>query len=405
MPKPPKFYNPDASLGMPASAFVAASPMTSDDEDMFNLDMVTMNMDFEQAYSMYSKLQKKNVLLQVDQLRKAQEQNASKARTQLYVNSQSVHAAPDAHHSLSMPSLLGLTTISMPQVVHDTSVSIAPPELKTSINFGGPAPEEEATEDLDKFFTHTESDAIERFLDNLAGGALVNTTQDPKSQYNMNNWYELSNNQEFMLPELSVDDVKKEITDAFQHPPVSSLRSFGSVPMVDPLSSSMHIHNDVHGLHSYRPVEYDARLSLPLNLNDQSSSASPTDLNSIKRSFDSESSSSPDQALKRSRLNSKSLLTTEQKRLNHSLLEQKRRLLCREAYERCLRLVTNVEEYKKEMAQAGQPSSKKKPSRKQLLKNGLPNLSKHTSLVKISNEITKIQGQNDRLRALLAGKV
>lgn len=399
MPAPPKYYDPDASLNLSTSTYVAESPLSSDGEDDFNLDMVTMNMNFEQAYSMYSKLQKKNAMQSVDQLRRAQELNASKARTQQYVNSQSAHTVSSNQYlDHSIPNtLLNTGSISMPQVVLE-------PILEGGANIGDIERLAELghtnSDEVDQFFSNTESDAIERFLDNLANGTLSNKKND-SSLNTGDSYYDSRLNVPMNFSDISADDVKKEIVDAFQHPPVSSLRSFGATGMFS-MNQPVEIVNQ--GIELKMPLMSATPATLSRLKSVASRSVSPTDTCGSKRSCDTFES---EQASKCSRLNGnnngKNLLTTEQKRLNHSLLEQKRRLLCREAYERCLRLVTNVEEYKKEIALA-LPSSKKKPSRKQLIKNGLPNLSKHTSLLKISNEITKIQGQNERLRALLAGK-
>lgn len=397
MPAPPNFYDPDTSLNFSTSSYVADSPISSDDEEYdFNLDMVTMNMNFEQAYSMYSKLQKKNAMQSVDQLRRAQELNASKARTQQYVNSQSAHAISTTqllNHSVPN-SLLDTGSISMPQVVqgpiHESAANIRDIEGLAELGHTN-------TDNVDQFFSNTESDAIERFLDNLANGTLSNNDKDDTT-FDSEVYSRL--NPQLIFPDISADEVKKEITDAFQHPPVSSLRSFGTTGMFAMNQPIAH-----QGLELQTPLIPSASSTCPKLKSNVSRSVSPTDTYGSKRSSDD--LDTLERISKCSRPNGngngKNLLTTEQKRLNHSLLEQKRRLLCREAYERCLRLVTNVEEYKKELAQA-LPLSKKKPSRKQLIKNGLPNLSKHTSLLKISNEITKIQGQNERLRALLAGK-
>ena len=102
------------------------------------------------------------------------------------------------------------------------------------------------------------------------------------------------------------------------------------------------------------------------------------------------------QTKKRKRSSMKQLLTLEQKRLNHSYSEQKRRQLCKVAYERCLRLIINLDEYINL-----HKDGKKTIKRKQKLKDGLPNISKHTALVKISNEIITIQEKNNELQRLL----
>ena len=374
MPKPPKTYDPGVSLGMPASTDMVHSPMTSDEEDIFDLNMVTMNMDFEQAYLMYNKLQQKNFMAQVDQLRKAQELSASMARTQQYVNSQRAQAvhAPATHIS---SSVLG-TSIATPQVMHAAD----PPksqELKDSVYFGG-ANNDDNDDSMDQFFTNNESKAIERFLDNLSGGRLSNADTGVTS---VDSWCR---------------------SRAFQHPAVLSLRSFGT-----PLNQTQ-MGVTQTAMRAMNELQTDMAASpgpQPVVKREISRLSPHSDTYPRKRRFSSESSESPDQASKHNNGASKELLSDEQKRLNHSLLEQKRRLLCREAYERCLRLVTNVEDYKREMAQAGLGSQKRKPSRKQFIKNGLPNLSKHTSLKKISTEISKLQEQNNQLRVLLAERV
>lgn len=394
----PKLYDPDAVLTIPTSSYISDSPLSSDDEDEFNLDMVTMNMGFEQAYSMYTKLQKKNAMLSVDQLRRAQELKASKARTQQYINTQSFHDMsyqPPQNHRIPT-SLLDSTSLSMPQVVdHLASINRSQPQVDLSKTSQMHTMDDV---DVDQFFSNTESNALESFFDSLANGALSSDNKDSHIDP-LDTWYAPRVDQQFYASNLSADDVKKEITHAFQHPPVSSLRSFGNVqvPATGDDSSIINTHqgmNLVQPNASY-PVEFSKKLI------DSELLGSLVTTSSSKRSFDFESSSSPEQSNKKNKLATKGLLSNEQKRLNHSLLEQKRRLLCREAYERCLKLVTNAEEYKREMT-AGL-GTKKKPSRKQLIKNGLPNMSKHTSLMKISDEISKLQEQNGRLRALVKG--
>lgn len=61
-----------------------------------------------------------------------------------------------------------------------------------------------------------------------------------------------------------------------------------------------------------------------------------------------------------------------------------------------------MDDYKNDLVSAlAVTSSKKKSKRKQINKDGLPNLSKHTALCKISEEIEKINGKNTQLRAIL----
>ena len=97
----------------------------------------------------------------------------------------------------------------------------------------------------------------------------------------------------------------------------------------------------------------------------------------------------------------KPLLTLEQKRLNHSHLEQKRRKLCKLAYERCLRLIIDIEKFNA----LPNPKPEERPlklKRARVNKDGLPNLLKHLALIRISNEIITIQQKNEQLRLLLA---
>lgn len=105
----------------------------------------------------------------------------------------------------------------------------------------------------------------------------------------------------------------------------------------------------------------------------------------------------PDSPKKKKRSNNKHLLTLEQKRLNHTHSEQKRRQLCKSAYERCLKLIIDIEKFN------ALPSNllNKKSKRAKLNKQGLPNLSKHSALTRISEEILTIREKNDKLKQLL----
>ena len=117
----------------------------------------------------------------------------------------------------------------------------------------------------------------------------------------------------------------------------------------------------------------------------------------------SSKSSSPNQngeepQKKRRRSSNKPLLSLEQKRQNHSYSEQKRRQLCKIAYQRCLERIIDLEAFSKlpEMDEA-----ERKSKRARVNKEGLPNLSKHSALVRISNEMETIIGLNNQLKKLL----
>ncbi|CAK9436493.1 uncharacterized protein LODBEIA_P10510 [Lodderomyces beijingensis] len=101
---------------------------------------------------------------------------------------------------------------------------------------------------------------------------------------------------------------------------------------------------------------------------------------------------------KRRRSSNKPLLSLEQKRLNHSFSEQKRRQLCKLAYQRCLEQIIDLEAFAKlpELNEA-----ERKSKRARINKEGLPNLSKHGALMRISNEMELIIGLNNRLKNLL----
>ena len=110
-------------------------------------------------------------------------------------------------------------------------------------------------------------------------------------------------------------------------------------------------------------------------------------------------SSSPKRQLKkRRRSSSKPLLSLQQKRLNHSHSEQKRRQLCKQAYQRCLEQIIDLDAFAKlpELNEAD-----RKTKRARVNKEGLPNLSKHSALMRISNEMILIKLLNDGLKQLL----
>lgn len=154
--------------------------------------------------------------------------------------------------------------------------------------------------------------------------------------------------------------LKREITEAFGRPSIPTVERHLSTPV------------SIHGSTSSSSLASDFRDSSD---NDRDEATPPKRLHSAK----------------------KQLLSVEQKRLNHSHSEQRRRQLCKLAYERCLRLVSNG------TSQSSSSGITKKRIRgRQCSDCGASNMSKHTALVKIGDEICKIQKQNKALRDLLA---
>lgn len=294
----------------------------------FSLDMVSTDMNFEQVYSMYNNLQQEQALSAVDNLQKMQTMNPSHNMN---------HQSPFQKSYPSVNSPVSMKAEPETQLQH--------PQGKFDANMKYVSSDEESDEELDKFFSNTESNALENFLDNLA---------DPANATNPLDMYNYSFN-------FRKTPVKKEITDAFSHPPLTSL-------------------------------------SKDMNLGSHHQSSSPDQLPTPDSRQSSINDDLDEPQRKRKRSTSKPLLSVEQKRLNHSFSEQKRRQLCKLAYERCLKLVTDLETYSKS-------ASNKKSKRKLFTKDGLPNLSKHCALVKISHEITRLKSKNDELRDLLNSNV
>lgn len=345
--------------------------------DFFSLDFVSTDMDFEQAYLMYSNLQQKNALSGVEQLQKAQTLNLHYS-SMFSVPPPAYMLAPDEKFDFHRSQILSR---DQPK---SAPTPRAFPENFTPQHMGS----DDDDQDFDKFFSNNESNALERFLDGLAtlssGNPLEFYHGQPVADFNLFDLHTMkgpsapANRLPLSLALLvllqdhrSNDDIhamlKNEITEAFAHPPLASAK------FPDPVML---------------PTPMDLRQRLQLQI-----------VEMPKRPLEE-----PESELlrKRRRSSNKPLLLLEQKRLNHSHSEQKRRQLCKLAYERCLRLITNVEDYKNEVMRAlALLSLKKKSKRRQLTKEGLPNLLKHTALVKISSEMLKIQGKNARLVQML----
>lgn len=364
------------------TALITPSEADNNASDFFSLDFVSTDMDFEQAYLMYSNLQQKNALSAVEQLQKVQTLNQHYS---------SMFSAPP-------PAFLpGPSGFDEKFDFHRNQILARGPAK------AGPAPRaypknytsnqglsDDEEQDFDKFFSNNESNALERFLDDLAtlssGNPLEFYHGQPVADFNMFDLHTMKGPSvgATRLPLLLAllvllrggadqnDDIhtmlKNEITEAFAHPPLGNAKYEAQPAML--------------------PTPMDLRQQLLAQI-----------VETPKRLLEE-----PESELlrKRRRSSNKPLLLLEQKRLNHSHSEQKRRQLCKLAYERCLRLITNVEDYKNEVLRAqALLSLKKKSKRRQLTKEGLPNLLKHTALVKISGEMLKIQGKNERLVQLL----
>ncbi len=425
------------------------------DTDLFSLDMVTEDMEFEQAYSTYSALQQKNALNEIENLKRVQLLN---------LQYDSAFAAG------STGSGAGAAASAFPGNSH---FSFQQPHLQPNDAFGylqgpsydlqrgGYAADKDANvhDDFDHFFSSTESNALEKFLDNLASLNSTGSPPPPQQEfYTHHNPAQHHNSTGGLI--LSPMPMSMAAM-ALPIPPVVASMAVGAHPVPDYnqrqpkipahhqqqlllphqpqpqsyYSATFDKPHDMHTLKSlitppppphhyqHRPValpdlkhEIDEAFSHPPALSKSSITEmqlpTPTSSNRQsppgKRAFeddddeelDDETNGSADGALaakKRKRSSTKQLLTLEQKRLNHSHSEQKRRQLCKLAYERCLRLIVNLEEY---ISIHG--DGKKTVKRKQKLRDGLPNISKHTALVKISDEIMVIQEKNRALEALLA---
>lgn len=357
----------------------------TDDEDIFSLDMVTMDMEFDQAYLMYTQMQQKHALSGVEQLQRAKQSQGQQSQHHNPLHQSHNQHQQSQHHNQQQrqnQQMYGFyPELNKYDSVPGLPLLLPQSDLRGLFDGHKTANPMEKGDSMDHFFLNTELDALEKFLDNLAlssGNPLdLYNHQAPAlpSLYNehMHTMDPIRKPENRDIP----DFVKKEITDAFRHPPVQSLKRFGSEQLQTEPQTQLPTPLD-----SRQPLASEKRNLAQLELD------SPPWLPSSK---------------KRRKSSTRPLLTLEQKRLNHSHSEQKRRLLCKQAYERCLRLITNVEDYKNDLVSASAVTLlKKKSKRKQINKDGLPNLSKHTALLKVSGEIMKIQGKNEELRKLLA---
>lgn len=368
---------------------LSAFPVAREEPDNL-LDMMSADMDFEQAFSMYSTMQQKNAVSGVEQLLKVQKLNDQFVSL---LNSPPQEAA----------SFSGLLTQVAPLADSDShhNFTFEPPSLDkfdfTDKVFTDATPQG----DFDQFFSHTESDALERFLDNLA-----NPTANPLLIYNsgpsgtpqpmadLNVLYDLHTMKTTQPGAHKHQGYQQDVTVATHRHHSNPLPQY-----------SDSVKQELSGV-LYHSRELGGNSQLPTPMDSRQLSSTLFQKTPPKRTFDYGddllSTSPPASPVRRGSVKKQKkvqrpLLSLEQKRLNHSHSEQKRRQLCKTAYERCLRLVTNIHDYSK----GDESHSKKKLKRRQVTKDGLPNLSKHTALMKISGEICKLKQKNEKIKQLL----
>ncbi|CUM63689.1 uncharacterized protein PRCAT00001273001 [Priceomyces carsonii] len=389
-----------------------------------NFDL-SSEMDFEHAYAMYNTLQHKNAKAAVEQLKKVQMLNEQYKTVLLQTqtlstsfpgnqeyrffninNTPSAATAPPSHSQycdINVPSQdyqqnpsneLRKEENQKVDMLHTVDAQFFDPsnEFSNILQKEGRLEDEpsDVENEFDKFFSNTESDALDKFLDNLAN---PNTT-DPLKFYNIYDHHNEATSKPINTTNevLSLYDKKhKSLSTKDQHKINENMKDELAEAFGQPLSRDFSGSETASPRQNQLPTPVDSRQSSLCALGDE-------DITYGKRGLDDNGISSPSPK-KRKRLSHKPLLSLEQKRLNHSHSEQKRRQLCKMAYDRCLRLIVNVEEYNKEV------NNNKKSKRAKFKKYGLPNLSKHTALVKISHEITRIKCKNEELLRLLNEKL
>lgn len=428
------------------------------------LDIFSTDMDVEQAYNMYNTLQQKNALGSFEQLQKVQQLNQQYTST-LPVSTSNQHQFPDQFayeraHILNGPHNQQQQSQSQPQ-----PQGLVNNYMNKNYAFNDQMDEDDdEDDDFDQFFTNTESNALEKFLDNLANPV---STGDPLQFYNhnINASHSLNTNHEIdfnfemhtmKVPQhlkprsVSADNLlpiplpptqptaqqssttnpndshhqhvhqqtdpaqlKKELTEAFTNPSVST---FNHLP--SPNDSLHKIDNDpfltTSNLKSTNDTTTNNKKSKHLitpptsgdelrkrNSDDDESDEEISKENEVEEDDDGddEASKSEKPLKKRRRSSNKPLLSLEQKRLNHSHSEQKRRQLCKLAYQRCLELIIDLDAFNK-LPELNE--SERKSKRARINKDGLPNLSKHNALIRISNEMILIKTMNENLEKFIA---
>lgn len=433
--------------------------LTAPDDSTDILDLVLQDMEFDEAYSLYQSMQQKQARSAVEQLQRVQLLNLQYCTA--IPDSQADSSSPPAGAQNGLDAIFDAFSSYPPHVQNSTGYRVHSPsinyqaskeknkanaesssnilatDMDTTTNGSNSGLKTPRGDDFDQFFSNSESNALSKFLDNLANplgsfnpisfypsmpsyspqhiSELELHTMKPmiptpplrrSPQQSMkaasmgtdaadldgprNTNYNTFSHENATHP-LSMDvyskraneEVKNELTEAFSHPPSHTSAGAGfagapGAPQVPTPSTSRQ--SSAYGLSPKRGI--DDVDSFEGNISPSSTSATTPP-------------SSPP-AKRRRRTFHKPLLSLEQKRLNHSYSEQKRRQLCKLAYDRCLKLITNEDDYKE-----SNHEGKKKSKRRHLTKDGLPNLSKYTALSRISNEIMKIQAKNEGLKKLL----
>ncbi|KAG7662051.1 uncharacterized protein J8A68_004439 [[Candida] subhashii] len=415
------------------------------------LDLLSSDMDFEQAYSMYNDLQTKNVIGSFEQLQKVQmlnqqyvpslpptthdyhyQQQAAISRTReddefaygraqilangdAYMNQFKHYAFDNDLSKLNKPKPPYQQPMQHQQIQQPQNQPQPQPEPQLQAQ-PHPQPHSQSSqqqqlprtqqpeEDFDQFFSTTESDALEKFLDNLANPDAVGDplqfyqgvknmspaasnngtipSSNPITQDDIfNPLYELHT---MKIPGLNQTNTKKD-TIPSQTTAVTSTRYPLPTPMQNAANSSFMLDD-----FKRKASNIQAMLISPPNSGDEIKK----DENQLN--YDEDGMTKP--AKKKRRTSHKPLLSLEQKRLNHSNSEQKRRQLCKIAYNRCLELIIDLDAFNK-LPELSEEQRKSKRAR--VNKEGLPNLSKHGALVRISNEIIEIKSLNDKLKKLL----
>lgn len=506
------------------------------------LDLISIDMDFEQAYSMYSTIQQQNALQSVEQLEKAQLQrgllDANQAALQhtipLAADEQCIDVPAPAYaiQSNAFNDSCSLRELPAPFPNHEYANAREMLDLgfdRFQIASGPRRDSIKESQVIDQFFSNTELDALERFLDTLANP--ISTQRNTLNHDALKQWasheclsmpHDLYTNKgPGPLQELeyvnslmrTFDDVTSDVSklrNSLKDQSQLTLEKYPSQPMDSPNSGDKRSHDltisqDSHmsqincasqdmtrvsssmkplsehnsasqfassSLGEFSPVRYqslgvkDARqpftqlltshggamdhrwnstrmadegmlllISPPLSdtplaplvdiLHDHGQTCGPSEkrvqssnLPAVKFGKDLSRATKPvdlriiDVAAgrpgRRRRLATKPLLSVEQKRLNHSFSEQKRRLMCKMAYDRCLRLVIDIGLFQKIANQLARSAPHK---RKDLVgynhpamdKDGMPKLSKHNALMRISNEIMLLKHMNESLMKILYG--
>ncbi|CCE85382.1 Piso0_004973 [Millerozyma farinosa CBS 7064] len=426
------------------------------------LDLVLQDMEFDEAYSLYQSMQQKQARSAVEQLQRVQmlnsqycmsiqgsqaDSNSPPAGAQngldaivdafsSYHSQLQNNAGEHIHHNLPS-SIDQQASIEKNKPSADSSSNLLATDMANSANGSHGGLKTPRGDDFDQFFSNSESNALSKFLDNLA---------NPLGSFNPISFYpSMPSYSPQHISELDLHTMKPMIpTPPSRHSPQQSMKAgpvgseaadldgsrnakYGAFPhenAIHPLSMDSYnrrandeVKNELTEAFSHPPSQALGETGfggahgvsqVPTPSNSRQSSAyalSPKrgieDVESFEGSMSPSSTSattppSSPPSKRHRRTFHKPLLSLEQKRLNHSCSEQKRRQLCKLAYDRCLRLITNEDDYKE-----SNHEEKKKSKRRHLTKEGLPNLSKYTALSRISNEIMKIQAKNEGLKKRL----